>query len=33
MSIRNVAKLGRFSSDYTIAAYARDIWGVPLHKI
>jgi starch phosphorylase len=26
MAIRNVAASGRFSSDRTIAEYARDIW-------
>ena len=29
MSILNVASMGRFSSDATIAGYARDIWRVP----
>jgi starch phosphorylase len=29
MSIANVAHMGRFSSDTTIAGYARDIWRVP----
>jgi len=29
MSILNVARSGRFSSDRTIAEYARDIWQVP----
>lgn len=28
MAIRNVAKAGKFSSDRTIAEYAREIWGV-----
>lgn len=28
MSILNVAGMGRFSSDTTIRAYARDIWGI-----
>jgi len=27
-SVLNVAGMGRFSSDRTIAEYARDIWGV-----
>jgi starch phosphorylase len=31
MSILNVAGMGRFSSDATIAGYARDIWKVPVH--
>jgi starch phosphorylase len=30
MSIANVAHMGRFSSDATIAGYARDIWRVPV---
>ena len=28
MAIRNVAAMGRFSSDRTVSEYARDIWGV-----
>ncbi|MBZ5636617.1 MAG: glycogen/starch/alpha-glucan phosphorylase [Acidobacteriia bacterium] len=28
MSILNVARMGKFSSDHTVAEYARDIWGV-----
>jgi len=31
-SIVNVAKSGKFSSDRTIAEYARDIWDVPFEK-
>ena len=31
-SIINVANAGRFSSDRTIAEYARDIWGVPAER-
>jgi starch phosphorylase len=31
-SIINVAASGIFSSDRTIAEYARDIWSVPFHK-
>jgi starch phosphorylase len=26
--ILNVARIGRFSSDRTVAEYARDIWGI-----
>lgn len=26
--VRNISNLGRFSSDYTISEYARDIWGL-----
>jgi len=29
-SILNVARMGKFSSDRTVAEYARDIWDVPL---
>jgi starch phosphorylase len=32
-SIRNVAGMGRFSSDRTIAEYAREIWGVAPVKV
>lgn len=28
MAINNVASSGKFSSDRTIAEYAKDIWGV-----
>lgn len=28
MSINNIASSGKFSSDRTIAEYAREIWGV-----
>lgn len=28
MAIHNIASSGKFSSDRTIAEYARDIWGV-----
>jgi len=31
-SIINVAKSGKFSSDRTIAEYAKDVWGVPYTK-
>jgi glycogen phosphorylase len=29
-SIANVARMGRFSSDYTITQYANDIWRIPV---
>jgi starch phosphorylase len=32
MAILNVAGMGRFSSDETIAGYARDIWHVPVRR-
>ena len=28
MSAHNIARIGRFSADRTIAEYARDIWGI-----
>jgi starch phosphorylase len=28
MSLLNIARMGKFSSDRTIAEYARDIWDV-----
>src|SRR6185369_5536479 len=28
MSVLNLARMGKFSSDRTVAEYARDIWGV-----
>jgi starch phosphorylase len=28
MSIRNVAGMGRFSTDRTIREYAQEIWGI-----
>jgi glycogen phosphorylase len=31
-SIRNVAAMGRFSSDATIRGYAQNIWGVPVRS-
>ncbi|XP_068182719.1 glycogen phosphorylase, brain form isoform X2 [Antennarius striatus] len=33
MVIRNIAAAGKFSSDRTIADYARDIWGVQLSDV
>ncbi|HEY8040252.1 MAG TPA: glycogen/starch/alpha-glucan phosphorylase [Polyangiaceae bacterium] len=32
MALRNVAAMGRFSSDETIRGYARDIWRVPVER-
>ena len=32
MSILNAARMGRFSSDFTIGEYARDIWAVPTRR-
>jgi starch phosphorylase len=32
MALRNVAGMGRFSSDETIRGYARDIWRVPVQR-
>jgi starch phosphorylase len=32
MALRNVAGMGRFSSDETIKGYARDIWRVPVER-
>ena len=31
-SILNVARVGRFSSDLTIARYAKEIWNVPVER-
>jgi glycogen phosphorylase len=31
-SIRNVAAMGRFSSDVAIRGYAQNIWGVPVRS-
>ena len=31
MSLLNVARMGKFSSDRTITQYAREIWGVPVN--
>jgi glycogen phosphorylase len=31
-SIMNTARIGRFSSDHTVRAYARDIWKVPVSE-
>jgi len=33
MSLRNIANVGRFSSDRTIADYVRDIWHVKPHDV
>ena len=33
MSLRNIASVGRFSSDRTIADYVRDIWKVRPHDV
>ncbi len=30
MSVLNVARMGKFSTDRTIKQYAREIWGVPV---
>jgi len=30
MALRNIAGMGRFSSDETIKGYAREIWRVPV---
>ena len=32
MSILNAARMGRFSSDFTISEYAREIWAVPTRR-
>src|ERR1022692_4559366 len=32
MSILNVARMGKFSSDRTVAEYARDIWNLEPHR-
>jgi len=32
MSILNVARMGKFSTDRTIKQYAREIWGVPVDE-
>ena len=32
MALRNIAGMGRFSSDETIRGYARDIWNVPIER-
>jgi starch phosphorylase len=28
MALMNIARMGKFSADRTIAEYARDIWGI-----
>ena len=33
MCLRNIANVGRFSSDRTIADYVRDIWHVKPHDV
>jgi starch phosphorylase len=33
MAVRNIAKMGMFSSDRTIREYAKDIWGASPVKV